>query len=121
MERDVLQTTPPTEFRLRLSSKHLMLASSRLHKMYYGDWKEATDRDEDGLLTWRVGDLVDPGVFITVMNVIHGRNRDVPRVVDLESLAKIAVVTDYLMCHESMEVFSDLDERVEGLASSYLL
>lgn len=106
MERDVPQTMPQTEFRLRLSSKHLVLASPRLRKMYYGDWKEATDRDEDGLLTWRVGDLFDPAVFITVMNVIHGRNRELPRVVNLELLAKIAVVTDYLMCHESMEVLS---------------
>lgn len=100
-----MQPTPPTEFRLRLSSKHLMLASPRLRKMYVGDWKGATDRDEGGLLTW-LGDLFDLGIFITVMNVIYGRHRNVPRVVNLESLAKIAVVTDYLMCHESMEVLS---------------
>ncbi|RYP73845.1 hypothetical protein DL769_004146 [Monosporascus sp. CRB-8-3] len=78
IESDVLQVTPRTEFRLRLSLKHLMLASPRLHKMYSGDWKENTDRDEEGLLLWRVGDSLGPGVFIIVMNVIHGRNRNVP-------------------------------------------
>ena len=85
-----------------------MLASPYLQKMYSGNWKEAADRDRDGLLSWRVGDLFDPEAFIDVMNVIHGRNRLVPRTVDLELLAKIAVITDYLKCHESMEIFSAL-------------
>ena len=84
-----------------------MLASPRPRKKYSGDWKGATHRDEDGLLSWCLGgDLLYPDAFIIVMNVIHGRNRTVPRV--LESLAEIAVVTDYLPCHEFMEIVSVL-------------
>lgn len=93
-----------------------MLASPSLRKMYSGDWKETTLRDEDGLLSWDVGDLFDPNAFIIVMNVVHGLNRKVPRAVDLELLAKIAVIVDYLKCHESMDVFSAI--WIEGLRSS---
>lgn len=66
------------------------------------------ERDKDGFLSWDVGDLFDPKAFIIVMQVVHGLNRKVPRAVDLELLAKIAVVTDYLQCHESMEILSAL-------------
>ena len=98
-----------------------MLASPYLRKMYSGAWKEATDRDEDGLLPWHVGDLFDPDAFIIVMNVIHGLNRQIPLVVNLELLAKIAVVTDYLQCYESMEVFSVIwiDRLRDSLPNSY--
>lgn len=76
--------------------------------MYSGAWKDSTERDGDGLLVWRLDDLFDPDAFIIVTNIIHGFNRMVPRHVDLELLAKIAVVTDYLQCHESTEVFYEV-------------
>lgn len=116
IESDVPQAMPPTEFHLRLSSKHLMLASPRLRKMFTGDWREATEKNEDGLLTWRVGDSFDPSAFITVMNIVHGRNKDVPRVVDLESLAKIAVVTDDLQCDDAIGIYPDA--WINGLKNS---
>lgn len=93
-----------------------MLASPYLRKMYSGAWRESTLRGEDGLLSWDVGDLFDPNAFITVMNVVHGLNRKVPRSVDLELLARIAVIVDYLQCHESMDVFSVI--WIDGLRSS---
>ena len=107
-EMAVAKAERPLEFRFRLSSKHLILASPVLEKMYSGDWKEATERNEDGLLSWNAGDYLDPKAFSIVMGVIHGRNRKVPRSIDLETLAKVAVVTDYLQCHEAMEIFSTL-------------
>lgn len=105
-----------TQFRLRPSLKHLMLAIPRLRKVYSGDWKETTDRDKEGLLLWRVGDTFDPDAFLNVMYVIHGRNYKVLRVIDLELLAKIAVVTDDLQCHEAMGVFPYV--WMNGLKSS---
>ena len=112
----VQATVPPTEYRLRLSSKHLMLASPYIRDMYSGAWKESTRRDEDGLLSWHVGDLFDPGALTIVMNIIHGLNHKIPRSVDLELLARMAVITDYLECHESMDVFSTI--WINGLRSS---
>lgn len=122
IETDGVQTmTPPIEYHLRLSSKHLMLASPYLRKMYSGAWEEATHRDDGGLLSWHVGTFFDPDAFIIVMNVIHGLNRKVPRVVDLELLAKIAVITDYLQCHDSMDVLSVvwIDRLRDSLPDTY--
>jgi hypothetical protein len=98
-----------------------MLASPRLRKTFSGAWKETADRDGDGLLTWHIADLFDPDAFIIVMNVIHGLNRQIPLAVHIELLAKIAVVTDYLQCHESMEVLSNLwiDSLRASLPNSY--
>jgi hypothetical protein len=42
------------------------------------------------------------------MNAIHGRNRSVPRIVDLELMAKICVIINYLQCHESMDLICDI-------------
>lgn len=122
VEADGVQAIePPAEYHLRLSSKHMVLASPYLRKMYSGTWKESTLRNGYGLLTWHVGDLFDPNAFAIVMNVIHGLNRSIPRSVDLELLAGIAVVTDYLQCHESMDVFSAIwvDELKSSIPNTY--
>jgi len=42
------------------------------------------------------------------MSIIHGRNQQVPRVISLELLAKIAVLADYYDCHEAVEVFAEI-------------
>ena len=84
-----------------------MLASPILKKMYSGAWKEATNRNEEGLFLWQIDAFFEPEAFTIVMNVIHGRNRKVPRHIELETLAKVAVVTDYLQCHEAMDMFSN--------------
>ena len=103
-----LAATPPAEFRFKLSSKHIMLASPVARKMYSPPWIEKLKRERDGLLPCPMDPSFDPDAFTIVMNVIHGRNRNVPRDVDLETLAKIAVITNFLQCYESMEVFSGI-------------
>ena len=50
----------------------------------------------------------DPEGTKIVLNILHGKTRRVPRTVDLELLAKIAVVVDDLECYEEVEVFSDM-------------
>ena len=47
----------------------------------------------------------DEEAFIILMNILHHRNRKVPRTVTLETLAKIAVVVDYYECNESLDLF----------------
>ncbi|KAF2183283.1 hypothetical protein K469DRAFT_710815 [Zopfia rhizophila CBS 207.26] len=42
------------------------------------------------------------------MNVLHLRNRQDPRKVTLEMLAKIAVLIDYYECSEAVEIFSGM-------------
>lgn len=108
---------PVTEYHLMLSSRHLTLASPVCRKMFSQQWGEALQRDGEGRIVWRPeGELLYLDAFVIVMNVIHGRNREVPRDVNLELLAKIAVVTDYLQCHESMGVISPI--WIDGLRVS---
>lgn len=96
-----------TELRLKVSSKHLTLASRRFKKMLGGNWVEAQTIHPDGCRHVNMEDF-DPTALKIVMNIIHGRTRKVPRSVDLELLTNIAVLVDDLECYEEIEVFSDL-------------
>ncbi len=106
------------EMRVRVSSRHLILASLYFKAALSGPWKEAAGASADSPREVDACDW-DPEAFLILMNIIHGRNRAVPRVVSLELLAKIAVVSDYYKCHEAVEVFSEL--WIEGLKRKHAL
>jgi len=42
------------------------------------------------------------------MNIMHGKNRNVPKSISLEMFAQIAVLVDYYECHEVVEIYSDM-------------
>ncbi|KAK8121882.1 hypothetical protein PG984_010552 [Apiospora sp. TS-2023a] len=88
-----------TMHRFRLSSKHLTMASAYFKKMLQGPWKESNASTLEAF-DW------DPDAMVILMNIIHGRHRKVPRTVDLEMFAKIAIIADYYDCHEPVEVFA---------------
>lgn len=87
---------------IRLSSRHLILASPNFKTMLTGCWQESTIRSEDKN-SIKVEDW-DANALIILMNVVHGRIRSIPRSIDLETLAKIAVLVDYYNCHEVVEL-----------------
>lgn len=90
---------------LRVSSRHLILASPYFKNMLTGPWKET---QQDSKLGYAVhAEDWDQQAFLILMNVIHGRNRRVPRILGLELLAKISVLVDYYQCHEAVESFSE--------------
>ena len=62
-----------------------------------------------------------PEAMVIVLNIIHGRASQVPRVVDLDMLTKLAVIVDYLECHEVVELFSDrwVDNMKGKMPSTY--
>ncbi|KAI0147303.1 hypothetical protein GGR57DRAFT_477009 [Xylariaceae sp. FL1272] len=91
---------------LRLSSAHLRLASPYFMKALSGTWKEASI-GPDGLRHLHAEDW-DKEALLILMRIIHGRNRPVPRVMDLERLAKIAVLVDYYKCYEVVEPFAEI-------------
>lgn len=93
--------------RIRVSSKHLTLASPYFNAMFKGNWKEGNALRSDGSVTLFI-DNWDPDALSIVMNIIHGRTRQVPREVTIETLGKIAVIVDYYGCSEAVEVFSDM-------------
>ncbi|KAL0937532.1 uncharacterized protein CTRU02_207263 [Colletotrichum truncatum] len=75
-----------------LSSRHLSLASSYFKAQLNGPWREASDVN----------------ALLLLMQIIHGKTKDVPNCVDLETLAKAAVLIDYYKCHETTGFFSTL-------------
>ncbi|KAK7994395.1 hypothetical protein PG991_015983 [Apiospora marii] len=94
------QQNQETTHRFRLSSKHLTLASIYFKKMLQGPWKESRASTIEAH-DW------DPDAMVILMNVIHGRHRSVPKTVDIEKLANIAVLVDYYGCHEVVELFAE--------------
>ncbi|KAK8121399.1 hypothetical protein PG999_005519 [Apiospora kogelbergensis] len=97
--RDAAHSAEDVEVHMQLSSKHLMLASVVFKKMLQGPWEESRTH------TMEASDW-DAEALLILMNIIHGRNRAVPRSISLEMLAKIAVLVDYYQCHEAVELFA---------------
>jgi len=90
---------------LRVSSKHLILASRYFKTALNGPWTQASS---PGCSRSIYANDWDPEAFLILMSIIHGRNQQVPRVIGLELLAKIAVLVDYYDCHEAVEVFAEI-------------
>ncbi|KAL8388658.1 hypothetical protein RB599_009999 [Gaeumannomyces hyphopodioides] len=119
---------PLPEMRIKVSSKHLSLASRHFSsKVRHGDHAPI---QPDGRVHVRVDDgAVDPSAAVVVMNIIHGRGRKVPRFLDLDALAKVAVFVDRYRCHDAVEAYTDrwvgnllqqrLDEGGSGLPEVY--
>ncbi|KAM4057676.1 hypothetical protein HRG_009305 [Hirsutella rhossiliensis] len=81
------------KMRMRLSSKHLMMASAYFKKMMTNGWIETNATSEYAYVVaatdW------DPEALLILMRIIHGQTKEVPRTISLELLAKIAVLVDY--------------------------
>jgi hypothetical protein len=68
-----------------------------------GEWKEGIC-EEDGLFYIYTKEW-DAEAFLILMNVLHLRNRQVPRSVSLEMLTKIAVLVDFYECWEAVDMW----------------
>lgn len=109
-----------TYVRIRVSLKHLTLASSYFERNFKSGMSESHILSSEGRLDFRMNEE-NPKAMLTVMNVIHGRSRQVPRRISLDMLTKIAVLVDYLECHEAIEPFSDMwiDNLKGAIATNY--
>jgi hypothetical protein len=92
--------------RIRVSSKHLILASHYFRSILRGDFKEGVD-----LRTTKVTEipLVEdhPAALLILLNIIYGHTRRVPRAVDFRILTRIAVLVDKYQFHEVAEMFTN--------------
>lgn len=107
---ELVPDQPPPEppvIRLRVSSRHLTVASCYFRTALSGRWKETASTAADGSLCVEAHGW-DPQALKILMLIIHGCNRQVPRLLSLELLAKIAVLVDYYKCAEAVEVFAEL-------------
>jgi hypothetical protein len=87
-----------------VSSAHLKVASKTWRKALSGKWAESI-RKEDGRCYLTVHDW-DEVALLTLLNIIHLRNRQVIRETDLDLLTKIAILVDYYNCDEAIEMYS---------------
>jgi hypothetical protein len=103
-------TKSPTEegIRFLVCSGNLISASPWFSRLLKRDgWMESHRNPEDNMLHISAEDW-DEEAFVIMMNIFHLRNRQVPRTVTLDMLAKIAVVADYYECTESIELFVEI-------------
>jgi hypothetical protein len=112
---------------MRVSSHHLTLASPVLKKMTKGPWKDTFPPDfqsdsasyDDPKKSEHskapvplVREVTTTGwnahALVAVMNIIHGRNNDVPREISLEFFVNIAVIVDYYHCEKAVQLAAEL-------------
>lgn len=101
-EGSALDSTHTVYF--RVSSSHLILASTMFRNMLCSDtYSEGQTLRSQGNLVLELPD--DPEDLAILMNIIHGKTRDVPRIVSLDLLANLANLINYYSVHEAVELF----------------
>lgn len=103
---DAAPEAEPVYAEIRVSSKHLMLASPYFRRALDGNLEEGTTLRGQGSVRLRQGNG-DLEAMLIIMNIFHHRTRSVPRVISLEMLARIAILVDIYECHEALEMFTD--------------
>ena len=89
-----------------VSSKHMMLASPVFKAMLAPEhFREGLVRNAAGQMEVDLPDD-DQAVMIIVLNIIHSRNRIIPKHVDLEVLTKLTILVDKYQIVESVEFFA---------------
>ncbi|KAG9508093.1 hypothetical protein J7337_001653 [Fusarium musae] len=102
-------TPPEDEVHMRVSSRHLNLASRVFRTLSQGLWAEASSTSLHFGNPLRQITAVDwdAVALAIVLDIIHGRHGNVPRVVDLRLMTHIATIVDFYECHEVVKIFSE--------------
>nr|CEG03052.1 unnamed protein product [Fusarium pseudograminearum CS5834] len=98
------------EVRMRVSSRHLILASRTFRTMLEGPWSENLSRasqSQSGPVQIETSDW-DAAALAIVLDAIHGRYKDIPKYVGIGLLTRIATIVDYYECHECLQLISDI-------------
>lgn len=91
----------PLHLRFKLSSTVLIDTSSYFKKSLSNDWN--TIEPEPGYKWTLVANDWDGEAFFLLMSILHNKPQYVPRKIELEMLAKVAVLVDYYGCHEVVQ------------------
>jgi hypothetical protein len=115
----VSTSSPPKEIHYFVSSTHLRTASKYFARALSGNWAEG-HRDSSGHYRIVV-ESWDEVALLRLLNVFHLKSYQVPPSINLELLAKIAVLVDYYDCSEAVALWgrvwlwwADLKEPVEN-------
>ncbi|KAB8206372.1 hypothetical protein BDV34DRAFT_224425 [Aspergillus parasiticus] len=92
---------------IRVSSKHLTLASSQFRRTFQHGFKEGTELRSAGhvevpICAWK------PLPFLLLMAILHGQNQLVPRKLCWRHLTEMAVLVDYYECYKAVAIISSL-------------
>ncbi|KAK0719289.1 hypothetical protein B0H67DRAFT_532932 [Lasiosphaeris hirsuta] len=92
--------------RIKASSKHLALASRIFrNKLQFAGAKGSVQ--SDGRVHLGLAEGFEPRAVRIVLDAVHGRGRKVPKAVDLETLAQIALFVDRFQLGDAVEVYAD--------------
>jgi hypothetical protein len=106
IEAPGLQSTEDSPIHYHVSSQHLQLASPWFKRAMTNEtWAES--KSVDGHYHIIAHDW-DSNALLVLLNILHLRNRQVPGVISLEFLAKMAVLVDYYECSEAIEPFTSI-------------
>lgn len=94
-----------SEVRMRVSSRHLTLASRTFRAMLEGPWSEATSSSQPLRQIRTAG--WDVMALSIVLDIVHGRHRGIPNAMNVGLLARIATIIDYYGFHEAVHVYGD--------------
>lgn len=98
---------------MRVSSKHLTLASSVFKKMLQPGFKEGQQLLSTGFLELALPED-NPHMFIVLLNIIHGRTRKVMRILEWDDFLQITILIDKYQLQEVAEIYStEWIQRVE--------
>ncbi|KAF5628783.1 hypothetical protein F52700_7875 [Fusarium sp. NRRL 52700] len=102
----------PREVRMRISSKHLSFASSTFRDLLLTSSNKDASAQCSACSSSPARPFIrvhtigwDAMALAIVLDVIHGRHAEIPRVINLGLLARIATVVDYYKCQEVIHIF----------------
>ena len=105
---------PCEMFHVRVSSKHLILASPVFKRMLQPSFKEGQQLSSQGHTELPLPDD-DPAALLVLLHLIHGRIRKVLRTVELGMLTNLAKQVDKYELLETTEMIKD--HWIQGLES----
>jgi hypothetical protein len=92
---------PGNYARFLVSSRHLALASPYFRAMLRNCWAKGSTLSEKGSVEIPIKEC-KPDILLIILNIIHGRQRQVPQKVSLQKFCDIAVATDFFQCNEAI-------------------
>lgn len=96
------------EVHMLVSSKHLMLASPVFKAMLqYSNFKEGDDLRSSGQVKVPLPDD-DPAALRILLDIVHGRVRQVPRHVNLKTMTELSVLVDKYQMLEVVELYVEM-------------
>ncbi|GMF67455.1 unnamed protein product [Aspergillus oryzae] len=97
--------------KIRVSSKHLTLASSYFRQRLVPETDDHRPVEKDVVPAC----VEDVDALLIMLDIIHGQTRKVPRSITFKKLFMIAVLVEHYECVEAMEAFAEVwAEKLKG-------